>query len=56
MDFGSHAAFIWASYGITAIVLSGLVFRAIFEERRQRQAIARLEEQGVRRRSDAYRE
>ncbi len=54
MDLGPHAGFIWASYAITAVVVSALVFRAIAEERKQRKALARLEAQGIRRRSDAH--
>ncbi len=56
MDLGPHAAFIWASYAVTAVVVAGLVIRAILEERGQRQALARLEAQGIRRRSDIHRE
>jgi heme exporter protein D len=51
MDLGPHAAFIWAAYGATALIISGLVARAIFEERHQKKALVKLEEQGVRRRS-----
>ena len=53
MDLGPHAGFIWASYAITAAVVSALIYRAITEERRQRKALERLEAQGIRRRSDA---
>ena len=53
MDFGPHAAFIWAAYGATAAVLALLILRAIFDERNQRRILVRLEEQGIRRRSDA---
>lgn len=51
MDMGPHAAFIWAAYGVTAAVVAALIFRAILDERRQRRALIRLEEQGIRRRS-----
>ncbi|MGB0087513.1 MAG: heme exporter protein CcmD [Rhodomicrobiaceae bacterium] len=50
---GPHAGFIWASYAITAAVVSALIYRAITDERRQRKALERLEAQGIRRRSDA---
>lgn len=51
MDLGPNAAFIWAAYGATALVLTGLVARAILDERRQKRVLVKLEEQGVRRRS-----
>lgn len=51
MDLGPHAAFIWAAYGATALVISGLVARAVFEERHQKKILIKLEKQGVRRRS-----
>jgi heme exporter protein D len=51
MDLGPNAVFIWAAYGTTAVVLAGLVARAILDERRQKKVLVRLEEQGVRRRS-----
>ena len=56
MDLGPHAAFIWAAYGITALVVAALVARAILQEREQRRILARLEAQGIRRRSDARNE
>jgi heme exporter protein D len=51
MDLGPHAAFIWMAYAATAVVLTGLVARAILLERHQKKVLARLEAQGVRRRS-----
>lgn len=56
MDLGPHAVFIWSSYGVTALVIAGLVLRAILDERKQKQALVQLEAQGVRRRSDRSRE
>ncbi len=56
MDLGPHAAFIWASYGVTILVIGGLILRAILDERNQRQALVKLEAQGIRRRSDAHRD
>lgn len=52
MDLGPHASFIWTAYGLSAAVVSALVLRAVLDERRQRRALARLEAQGIRRRSD----
>jgi heme exporter protein D len=51
MDLGPHAAFIWSAYGISAVVIAGLIYRAIADERKQRRVLVRLEEQGIRRRS-----
>lgn len=51
MDLGPHAAFIWAAYGATTVVITVLIARAILDERRQRRALVKLEEQGIRRRS-----
>ena len=51
MDLGQHAAFILAAYGATALVIGGLIARAILEERHQKLALIKLEAQGVRRRS-----
>jgi heme exporter protein D len=53
MDMGPHAVFIWASYGVTGAVIAALILRAVADERRQRRALARLEAQGIRRRSDS---
>jgi heme exporter protein D len=43
LDAGRHAAFIWAAYGAAALILAGLVLRAILDHRAQRRALARLE-------------
>jgi heme exporter protein D len=51
MDLGPHASFIWMAYGATVVVMTGLVARAILEERRQKRALIKLEAEGVRRRS-----
>jgi len=56
MDLGPHAVFIWSSYGVTALVIAALVLRAVLDERKQRQTLVHLEAQGVRRRSDRYRD
>ena len=39
-----HAPFIWAAYAAFAVVVVGLVARAILDHRAQRRALARLEE------------
>ena len=54
MDLGPHAVFIWTAYGVTTAVIALLVARAILDERRQREALAKLETQGIRRRSAAH--
>jgi heme exporter protein D len=51
MDMGQHAIFIWTAYGATALVVAGLIARAILDERSQKRALIRLEAEGVRRRS-----
>jgi heme exporter protein D len=55
MDLGPHAAFIWSAYGVSAAVIAALIFRAVSEERKQRRVLVRLEEQGIRRRSQTGR-
>lgn len=52
MDLGPHAAFIWASYAIFAIVLATLIGWLLIDGRRQADALADLEARGVKRRSD----
>jgi heme exporter protein D len=52
MDLGPHAAFIWSAYGISGLVLAALIYRAITDERKQRRVLVRLDQQGIRRRSD----
>jgi len=51
MNLGPHAAFIWASYAVTAVALAGLVMWIVSDGRRQRRLLDELEAQGVRRRS-----
>lgn len=53
MDLGPHAAFIWTAYGLTTLVITALVARAVLDERHQRKALVKLETQGVMRRSAA---
>ena len=52
MDLGPHAAFIWASYAVVAVVLVVLIGWLLFDGRRQQRLIAELEARGVRRRSN----
>jgi heme exporter protein D len=46
-----HAGFILASYAVTALVVGGLVLRAVLDDRAQRRALADLETRGIGRRS-----
>lgn len=51
MDLGPHAAYVWASYAIVAVVLAALAAWLIIDGRRQQRLIDDLEARGVRRRS-----
>lgn len=51
MNFGPHAAFIFAAYGAAAVALLALVLWVWVDYRTQRRALDALEAQGVRRRS-----
>ncbi len=51
LDLGPHAAFIWASYAVVAVVLAALVGWLTFDGRRQQRLLDELEARGVRRRS-----
>ncbi len=46
-----HAGFIVASYAVTALVIAGLVLRAVIDHRAQTRALAELEARGAGRRS-----
>jgi heme exporter protein D len=50
-DLGPHAAFIWAAYAVTVIAVAALILFIVQDDRRQRQLVADLERQGIRRRS-----
>lgn len=52
MDLGPHAAFIWASYTIVAVVLAALAAWLIVDGRRQQRLLDDLEARGVRRRAN----
>lgn len=51
LDLGPHAAFIWASYAATALVVGGLTAWIIVSDRQLRRDLAALEAGGARRRS-----
>lgn len=52
MDLGPHAAYIWACFAITGVIVAGLTIWLVLDGRRQLRLIAELEARGVRRRSD----
>ncbi len=52
MSLGPFAGFIWAAYGVTALVIAGLIAWLIFDGRRQARALAALEKLGIKRRSE----
>lgn len=52
MDLGPHAAFIWASYAIYALVLCALIVWLVADGRRIHRHLTELEARGVKRRSD----
>jgi heme exporter protein D len=51
MDLGPHAAYIWASYAVVALVLAGLAAWLVADGRRQERLLNELDARGVRRRS-----
>lgn len=53
-NLGPHAAFIWAAYGIALLVVLALVAWVALDHRAQRRQLAKLEAQGVTRRSRAF--
>ncbi len=48
----AHALYVTAAYGLTALVLSGLVVWMLADQRARRRELAQLEASGLRRRSD----
>ncbi|ESY17947.1 MULTISPECIES: heme exporter protein CcmD [unclassified Mesorhizobium] len=48
----AHAIYVAAAYGITAIVLAGLIGWILLDQRTRKRELADLEAAGVRRRSD----
>lgn len=53
IDLGSHAHFILAAYGVTALALGALIWTTLADDRHQRRLLTGLERQGIRRRSAA---
>jgi heme exporter protein D len=47
----THLAYVAAAYGISAVVIAGLVAWVLVDHRGRRRDLAQLEEAGVRRRS-----
>ena len=52
MNLGPHAAFIWACYGLVALVIGMLIAWLGLDGRRLARELAALEARGIRRRSD----
>ena len=50
-DLGEHSGFIWMSYGISALVMIGLIGWIRLDARRQLDLLSDLESRGIRRRS-----
>ncbi len=50
-DLGDHAGFIWMAYGVSALVLAGLIGWIRIDARRQMTLLDDLEARGIRRRS-----
>ncbi|HEY7551461.1 MAG TPA: heme exporter protein CcmD [Hyphomicrobiaceae bacterium] len=50
-DLGPHAAYIWASYAVAAVVLAGLVAWLVANGRHQQRLLDELDARGIRRRS-----
>lgn len=48
----AHALYVFAAYAISALVLAGLVFWILGDQRGRRREMAELEASGARRRSD----
>jgi heme exporter protein D len=51
MNLGPHAAFIWWAYGIALLIVLSLIAWVAIDHRLQRRQLARLESEGVSRRS-----
>jgi heme exporter protein D len=52
MNLGPHAAFIWASYAATALVVALLIAFLVLEGRRYRRHLDSLEARGITRRGN----
>ncbi len=53
MDLGPHAVYIVAAYAVTALIVAGLVLRAVLDHRAQTRALSEFADRGVGRRSDS---
>jgi heme exporter protein D len=51
MALGPHAVFIAAAYAATALIVGGLILRAVLDHRAQMRALAAFEARGVTRRT-----
>jgi heme exporter protein D len=51
LDLGPHAAYIWASYAIVAVVLAALAAWLVADGRQQQRLLDELDARGVKRRS-----
>ena len=52
-EFGQHAIFILAAYGVTFVAVCALALVIVADDRKQRRLLAELERKGIRRRSAA---
>lgn len=43
LDMGTYAAFVWPSWGVSAVVLGALALRSVLTARRRRVELNRLE-------------
>ena len=50
-DMGPHAAFIWGSYAIEAVVIAALIGWLIYDGRRQAKTLVEMDARGAGRRS-----
>jgi len=55
MNLGTHAAFIWASYGIVTLVIGALIGWLVIDGRRQQSELDELEAEAGRQRSESRR-
>ena len=51
LDLGPHAGFIWMAYGVSAVILTGLIGWIHIDARNQSRLLADLDSRGIRRRS-----
>jgi heme exporter protein D len=52
----AHALYVLAAYGVTGLVLAGLIGALLVDYRARRREVAELEAAGLRRRSDRHTE